>query len=138
MVFFLLFKINVLSVRRVPGNNAQHVFTSTDLRSVQRVALFTSVIAVHEHSIHPKAEATTMYRMFSSPQKWLILVNWTCCLSFASRLATMCALFIGKISGSSLTAWLTESVSWIVSVVIVQVADTTVEPLYNEHQLRCP
>ena len=47
MVFFLLFKINALSVRRVPGSNAQHVPTSTDLRSVQQVALLTSVIAVH-------------------------------------------------------------------------------------------
>ena len=74
-----LFKINALSVRRVPGNNAQHVFTSTDLRSVQQVALFTSVIAVHMWSIHPKAEATTLLRMLSSPQKWLMSVNWICC-----------------------------------------------------------
>ena len=34
----------------------------------------------------------------------------------------MSALFIGKSSGSSLTAWLTVSVSWIVGIVTVQLA----------------
>ena len=43
---FLAFKINALTVRRVPGSSAQHVLMSTDLRNVQQVALFISVIAV--------------------------------------------------------------------------------------------
>ena len=37
----------------------------------------------------------------------------------------MSVLFIGKSSGSSLTAWLTESVSWIVGIVTVQLATIT-------------
>ena len=95
---------------------------NTNLQSVQQMVLSTFVRAAHRLSIHPRVEAITMFGMFPDH---LMLVNWTYCPSFASRPATMCALFIGISSGSSLTAWLTESVSWIVGIVIVQLTTIT-------------
>ena len=104
-------------MKNQPGSSVKNVLMNTNLRSVQQMALSTFVKAAHRLSIHPRAEAITMFRMFPNH---LMLVNWNSYLSFASRPATISTLFIGKSNGSSSTAWLTVSVSWI--VVIVQLA----------------